>query len=306
MLIWGAMQAQSNPDTLYWCNGPVVVVPMNAESAANGYPMVRIDGGGERVYGLRYYRPVRFISAKALDAAGDACGSLSLWYKTGAWCNAQYFWRNECDTTYQRAQDLINKVASWGTQYIHNDFDLYSEVRVLTATDSVWSVEIYRYSVPWSTPYRELVDKDRLRTSLINGELDTTRAAAREIMAFEWPRDLIRYEPLPEGFGVNYSYSRFKPSYGDLITTIPYTFDPQTLYPVQIEDYLGPEARSIIYRHVLEYAEQHPDLHINTYHYQPELERMILFTVQDGLLNLHIGEEGEMRGKYKIRIPLNE
>lgn len=299
-------QAQFPTDTLYWCNGPVAVVPMSEESAQDGYPMVRIDRGGDRVYGLRYYRPVRFISAKALDAAGDACGSLSLWYNTGAWCNAQYFWRNECDTTYQRAQDLINKVVSWGTNYIHNDFDLYSEAKVFTATDSVWSVEIYRYSVPWSQSYKEVVRKDRLRIAQSRGELDTSRAAARDIIAFEWPRDLIRYEPLPDGFGVDYTYARFKPSLGDLITTIPLTFDPKTLYPVPIEHYLGPDARSMVYDQVLAYAARNPSHRINTYHYQPELERTILYTVQDGLLKLHIGEEGEMRGQYVISIPLDQ
>lgn len=287
----------------YQCNGPVVVVPADSEANADGYPLVKLNEPGDGVYNLRFYRPVKVISAKALDENNDECAPMLFWHRTNSWCDAQYFWREPCDTTWLRAQNLINQVVAQGTEFAGRSFDVYSKVHVHTLSDTLWSAEVHRYRVVWNTHYHSLVERDRLKKRLILNELDTTKKAAKEIMAFRWPDDVYRYEPLPRGFAVDYQYARFEP-FGDQFQVYPLTFDPRSLAMIEPEVVLGPNAREIIYEAVCAFTNDHPELRINTYHYQPELKRMILFTVKPDHCVVHIGEEGEFRGVHTVRIPL--
>lgn len=291
--------------SIVWCHGPIVVVPADSESTREGYPMVRLDEPRDGVYNLRFYRPVKIVSAKALDANIDGCGSMALWYRSGCWCEPQYFWREPCDASWSRALHMINNVVAQGTEFAGRDFDVYSEVHVKTLTDTLWSVEVVRYQIPFTARYREQVAKNELKRRLLMNELDTSRHAAQEILAFVMPSYVERFEPRMEGFDVNYSYAAYKP-FGDLFQTYPLTFDPRTLALIEPEMLLGDHARERIYREVLAYSEKHPDVRINTYHYQPELRRMILLTVKEDQCYIHVGEEGEFRGKHRIRIPLTE
>lgn len=315
LTLWCAISAQDH------CTSSIIVTHMNDEAFSNGIPLGKFDktrGDGYPAFGYRFYQLIKVRGNVTEADTSKACRMERFLESSGSFCEDQYFFRDRCDTTLEKAQEFVNRMLSTPRNG-HQEFDIYRYPRVYMSNDTLWSVEINEVYMQWDDAYAEQVEEymNYLRflqnDPFLDPKIDFSGRAPETPVHWTHQAErgyfgymLKECEPCKQAKGgtedilVNPNDPK---DYRYLGHYEAFSFDPRDMRFYTIDE-LGDETlRQRIYNEVVRWQENHPQFHINSYHYKPELKRDFMYLVGDNAIVVYLGEEGEFRGHHRIFVP---